>query len=299
MFPAHRTSAHAALSVVRTSASGGEGDWTPTRSFPGQLAQCRRDAGDVEPARRRGGRVLERLRQPAGAPQAAVGDCDAPGVPNGAEDRLLVVPPDPADLQVELPTEVPRGGSSDPAVHQDELSGRRRPAGSGAPTATRWPGSRGGGRNHHRGHRRAGHIDGHDTLRALGAAVGAASVKRDPPFKTSPARCASMTTIDGVDPPLRPVGAPLRAAPSRPAPRCRCVLTSGTVTRPGSKGRTTPEVASPATGLGELEHRVHDGPQVIGVPAASLARRVGHWLPQVPLLAGQITWIRHARTVTT
>ena len=48
-------------------------------------------------------------------------DLDAPGVPNGAKDRLLVVPTDPADLEVVLPTETPRGGRSDPAVHQDEL----------------------------------------------------------------------------------------------------------------------------------------------------------------------------------
>jgi hypothetical protein len=32
--------------------------------------------------------------------QATVRDLDAPGLPNGAEDRLLVVPPDPADLEV-------------------------------------------------------------------------------------------------------------------------------------------------------------------------------------------------------
>lgn len=47
-------------------------------------------------------------------------DLDTPGVPE-AEDRLFVVPPDPADLEFALPTEVPRGGRGDPAIHQDEL----------------------------------------------------------------------------------------------------------------------------------------------------------------------------------
>lgn len=65
--------------------------------------------------------VLERRRQPAGASKTAVGDLDAPGAPDGAEDRLLVVPPDPTDLEVVLPAEVKRGGRSDTAVHQDEL----------------------------------------------------------------------------------------------------------------------------------------------------------------------------------
>lgn len=57
-------------------------------------------------------------------PQAPVGDLDAPGGPNGAEDRL-VVPSDPADLDVVLPTEVPRGSRGHPAVHQVELEPAR------------------------------------------------------------------------------------------------------------------------------------------------------------------------------
>jgi hypothetical protein len=40
------------------------------------------------------------LRQAAGASEAAVGDLDAPGVPDKAEDRLLVVPPHLAAVKV-------------------------------------------------------------------------------------------------------------------------------------------------------------------------------------------------------
>ena len=50
-----------------------------------------------------------------------MGDLHAPSVPDGAEDRLLVVPPHPADLKVVVPAErAPRGGG-DTAVHQDQL----------------------------------------------------------------------------------------------------------------------------------------------------------------------------------
>ena len=34
-----------------------------------------------------------------------MGDLDAPGVPDGAEHRLLVVPPDPANLELVVPAE--------------------------------------------------------------------------------------------------------------------------------------------------------------------------------------------------
>jgi hypothetical protein len=44
-----------------------------------------------------GGGVLERLRQPAGASEASVGDLDAPGVPDGADHAHDVQgPADPA-----------------------------------------------------------------------------------------------------------------------------------------------------------------------------------------------------------
>jgi hypothetical protein len=65
----------------------------------------------------------------ATAAEATVSDLDAPGVPDGAEDRLLVVPANPANLDVVVPTE--RAGSSrgDPTVHQDQLE----PAGDALP----------------------------------------------------------------------------------------------------------------------------------------------------------------------
>lgn len=65
--------------------------------------RCRRVVAmqaNLEPAGRRDGRVLERLGQATGPSQAAVGDLNAPGVPDGPEDRLPVVPPHSADLEV-------------------------------------------------------------------------------------------------------------------------------------------------------------------------------------------------------
>jgi len=73
------------------------------------VAQGGRDAGELKPAGRGGGGVLERLRKTAGASEAAVGDLDAPSEPDGAEHRLLVVTPDPARLDVVVPAE--RSGS--------------------------------------------------------------------------------------------------------------------------------------------------------------------------------------------
>jgi hypothetical protein len=50
-----------------------------------------------------------------------VGDLDAPGVPDGTEHRLLVVPPNPAQLEVVVPAESAGSGCGDPTVHQDQL----------------------------------------------------------------------------------------------------------------------------------------------------------------------------------
>ena len=50
-----------------------------------------------------------------------MGDLDAPGVPDGPEDRLLVVPPDPADLDVAVAAEGAGRSGRVPAVHEDQL----------------------------------------------------------------------------------------------------------------------------------------------------------------------------------
>jgi hypothetical protein len=48
-----------------------------------------------------------------------VGDLDAPGMPDGAEHRLLVVPADTAQLKVALPAEGMGGGRGNATVDQD------------------------------------------------------------------------------------------------------------------------------------------------------------------------------------
>lgn len=50
-----------------------------------------------------------------------MGYLDAPGMLDGAEDRLLVFAPHPADLEVMVPAEPASRGGGDPAVHQDQL----------------------------------------------------------------------------------------------------------------------------------------------------------------------------------
>lgn len=100
----------------------------------------------------------------------AVGDLDAPGMPDGTEDRLLVVPPDSAHLEVVVPAERAGGGRGHPAVHEYEFE----PSGdalsnevlqhelAGAVLV-------GGGRHDQSTHWEAGHVDRNDALRALGA----------------------------------------------------------------------------------------------------------------------------------
>ena len=49
-----------------------------------------------------------------------------------------------------------------------------------------------------------------------------------------------------------------------------------------------------AAGLGDVQHGVHHGSEVIGVLAAALAWRHEHRLEQGTLVIGQVTWVRHA-----
>ena len=101
--------------------SGCDCRWAPAAPLSGQVAQRGGDAGDLEPAGRRGGGVLERLRQATGASETAVGDLDSPGVPDGPEGGLLVVPSDPAELDVVVATEGAGSSRGDPSVYQDQL----------------------------------------------------------------------------------------------------------------------------------------------------------------------------------
>ena len=97
-----------------------------------------------------------------------MGDLDAPGVSDGTEDGLLVVPPDPPQLKVVLPAEHAGCRCGDPTVHQDQLE----PPGDALPGQVlqhQLTGSVlvGGGRDDQRTQRESGHIDRHDALGAL------------------------------------------------------------------------------------------------------------------------------------
>ena len=98
-------------------------------------------------------------------------------MPDGAEDRLLVVPSDPADLEVVVAADAAGRSGRDPAVHQHQLE----PAGDallGQVLQHQLAGSIlvGGGGHDKGADREAGHVDGDDALGALGAPVGAAPV---------------------------------------------------------------------------------------------------------------------------
>jgi hypothetical protein len=76
--------------------------------------------------------------------------------------------------------------------------------------------------------------------------------------------------------------------------------TRAAVARPAAKLRPDPrprperrrKVAPLAARLCDVQHRVRDGAEVMGLLAA-LARRVEHRFQQFPLLIGQVTWVRH------
>jgi hypothetical protein len=105
----------------------------------------------------------------------------------------------------------------------------------------------------------------------------------------------STTTVVGV--------AWVRASASRAA-SCRTVRTRAQVPlRDHRRNRDHTRVQGPddseqepplATGVGDVEHRVHHPPQVRRVLGSSLARGVGHRIQQRRLLVGQVTGVRHA-----
>lgn len=117
-------------------------------------------------------------------------------MPDGTELRLLVVPPDAAQLEGMLTAHCVRGGRGDATIDQDQL----KPAGDaligevlqhqlGRPVLV------GRGRHDERTDRQSGHVDRHDALGALRAAIGAArSWNVNPPLDAPRARWVSMTT---------------------------------------------------------------------------------------------------------
>ena len=129
-----------------------------------------------------------------------MGYLDAPGVPDGAEHRLLVVPPDPAQFQVVVPTERPGGGRRDSSVHHDKLEA----LGDALSRQVlqhqfRGPVLMPGSRHDQSAQGEPGHVDSHDALGALGTAVRAAAVvEGEPSVGGSAGQVVSTTTIDGV-----------------------------------------------------------------------------------------------------
>jgi hypothetical protein len=119
-----------------------------------------------------------------------VGDLDAPGVPDGPEHGLLVVPTDTAHLEVALAAQSVGGGRGDDTIDQDQsqpggdaLLGEVLQHQLGRPVLV------GGGRRYEGTHRQPGRVDRDDALGALGAAVGAAAVVEvKPPLDAPRAR---------------------------------------------------------------------------------------------------------------
>ena len=129
-----------------------------------------------------------------------MGDLDAPSVPDGPEGRLLVIPPDPADLDGIPPTECAGSAHRDTAVDQNEfeLPGDALPD-QVLEHQLAGPVLVGGGGYDQCAYREAGDVDCDDALRAFGAAVGAAAVvEGDPAVRGAACQWVSMTTIEGV-----------------------------------------------------------------------------------------------------
>ena len=160
-------------------------------------SRCRRPEASQSPRRS----CSRTTSQDAGASEAAVGDLDAPREPDRAEHRLLIVPPDPAHLEVMVPAERAGSGRGDPTIHQDQLKAPGNPLlGQVLQHQLTGPVLMGGGRHDQGTHRKPGHVDRHHALGAVRGAVRAAAVVEGEPAPLGPprARCVSMTTIDGV-----------------------------------------------------------------------------------------------------
>jgi hypothetical protein len=101
---------------------------------------------------------------------------------DGPEDRLLVVPPDPADLEVAVAAEGAGRSGRDPRSTRTSSSRSVTPCRSmcsSISSLARFSWVEAGTTS--AAIREAGHVDGDDTLRALGAAVGTASVVEGEP----------------------------------------------------------------------------------------------------------------------
>ena len=128
-----------------------------------------------------------RTTSPAGGRgRGGVGDLDPPGVSDGAEHRLLVVPANPAHLEV--PAERVGSGRSDPAVDQDQIE----PPGDALSAQVlqhqlTGPVLVGGSWHDQRTDREPGQIERHHTLGALSAAVGTTAVVVGEPAVGRPA----------------------------------------------------------------------------------------------------------------
>jgi len=94
-----------------------------------------------------------------------MGDLNAPGVADGTEHRLLVIPPDPAHFEAVVPAEPAGTGRGDAPIYEDQLEA---PAdalpGQVLQDQLAGPVLVGGGRHDQRTHREPGDVDGHDAL---------------------------------------------------------------------------------------------------------------------------------------
>ena len=140
--------------------------------------------------------VFERLRESPAASDATVCHLHPPRVPAGAEHRLLVLPPDAADLHLVPSPELGHCGGGDTTVHE----GQFEPLASaqlGDVAEHEVSGSilvRGGGQSQRRD-RQAGDIHRHHPLGSVGPAVGAAPMNKPTSMITKPPSAEMMISI--------------------------------------------------------------------------------------------------------
>jgi hypothetical protein len=129
-----------------------------------------------------------------------VGDLDAPSVPDGAEHRLLVVPPDPAQLEVVVPAERAAAAAVTPRSTRTSSSRPVTPCWVRCSSISSLA--------------RFSWVEAGTTRALTGSPVTSTATTRlapfvrpygpprswkvNPPLDAPRARCVSMTTIDGV-----------------------------------------------------------------------------------------------------
>jgi hypothetical protein len=247
---------------AETARSCREVNWEPACSLPGQVAQRRGDAGDLQPARADVVVFSNDFANRRERPRRPWATSTRHAWRMGRKTGCLSSHPTRRTSRSWTWLRLLAGAAVTPRSTRTSSSRSATPCWvrcSSVNSLARVLVGR--GRNDHRGHRQARHVDGDDTFGALGATVGPTSVVEGEPAVRGSA-CAVGVDDDHRGRLLRPSVPSARdrvQQRQRLRPHAVAGPTTELATRPGSRPKRLREVAPLAAGLGDVQHRVHHG----------------------------------------